>query len=103
MEVRADDKRQEEAIHDVQIKLFDEVFLAKHADIVVDAGNTFSKAVIVDTADKICHEVLSNIMINGNEDQLQKIKYTGAIEALAKITEYKFCTGQFTVVISLIL
>ena len=71
--------RKEEAIHDFAVKFFDEIFLAENGRIAVDARDSFSKAVIVDTAHKVCHEVVSDFKINAGEDELEKIKNTRAI------------------------
>ena len=80
-----DVKGEEKAIHNVEIKLLDKVFLAEHCYVAVYADDGLSKAVIVDTAHKVCQEVVSDILINAGEDELEKIKDTGAIVTPAKI------------------
>ena len=78
-------EREKEAVHDILIKLFDEVFPGEDLDITVDLGNTLSKAVIVNTADKVSQEALSHTDIKNSEDDLEKIKNTGAKEAVTEV------------------
>ena len=70
---------EEEAIHDILVKLFDKRFLAEHWNSVVDAAHSFNKVVIVDTAHKVGHEALSNPRLDTGEDELEEIQDTGAV------------------------
>ena len=46
-------------------------FWEEHNYFTVDAVNSLGKVVIVDTADKICHEIVSDLRINTGEDELK--------------------------------
>ena len=63
-------KGEEEAIHDIPVKLFDKLFLGENGNFFVDATDSLSKAVIVDTANKVCEEALSDLNIDGGKDNL---------------------------------
>ena len=82
------------AIHDVLVKLSDEAPLTKHDNIAINVLYSFGKAVIVDTADKVSQEALSNTDIKHSEDNLEKINNTGAEETLTEIGEKQLFAGQ---------
>ena len=94
MGVGGEVEREKEAVHDILIKLFDEVFPGEDLDITVDLGNTLSKAVIVNTADKVSQEALSHTDIKNSEDDLEKIKNTGAKEAVTEVGKNQLIAGQ---------
>ena len=73
MNIRVELNREEEAIHDVLIKLCDERLLAEDWNVVVNASDSFYKAVIIDTADKIRHKAASNLGINAGKDELKEV------------------------------
>ena len=73
MNIRVELNRKEEAIHDVLIKLCDERLLAEDRNVVVNTSDSFYKAVIIDTADKIRHKAVSNLRINAGKDELKEV------------------------------
>ena len=87
-------EREKEAIHDILIKLFNELFLCEDVNVTVDLANTICKAVIVDTADKVSQEALSHTDIKHSEDNLKEIKNTGAKETVTEIGEKQLFAGQ---------
>ena len=62
-------------------------------DIAVDARNSSNKAIIVDTTHN-AHYGLSGFNINTGEDELEKIKDTGAIVTVAEIFENNITTRK---------
>ena len=76
-----------EAIHNIFVKLFEKISSGKDINITVDARNSSDKAIIVDTAHYVHYGLLSDFNINTGEDELEKIKDTGAIVTVAEIFE----------------
>jgi hypothetical protein len=79
-------------IHNVLFKLFEEISARKDWNITVDARNSCDKAIIVDTTHLAHCGFLSNFNINTGEDELKKIKDTGAIVTVAEIYENNITT-----------
>ena len=63
-------------------------------NITVDARNSSDKAIIVYTTYYAHYGLLSDFNINTGEDELEKIKDTGAIVTVAEIFENNITTRQ---------
>ena len=93
MDNGAEVEREEKAIHDIEIKLFHELLLGEQGNTSIELDNTLSKAVIIDAAYKVSEEVLPDTDIDNSEDDLEKVKNTGAIEAVTEVTEHDLGAG----------
>ena len=91
------------AIHDALVKLSDEAPLAKHDNIAINVLYSFSKAVIVDTADKIRHKVSPDIRIHAGENELEEIEDTGPIVTIAQVLEEDRAAREDEILVTLVL
>ena len=90
-------EREEEAIEDVLVKLFDERLLAKHWNTAVNAAHSFNKVVIINTADKVSHEALPHSGLHAGEDELEEVHNTAAELVGAWILENHIRTYSFQI------
>ena len=54
---------------------------------MVDADDRLDEVVVVDTADEVREEVLSDLTINRSEEELKEVHYAGAKVSPAQVLE----------------
>ena len=91
-----------ETIHNILVKLFDELSAGKDRNITVDARNSSDKAIIVDATHSAYYGLLSDFHINTGEDELEEIKDTGTIVTVAEIFENNITTRKLWFKVALV-
>ena len=59
----------------------------KYGQFLVDADDCLDKVVVVDAADKVRQEVLSDVIVHTGEEELEQVQHTGTEVCPAKVLE----------------
>ena len=59
----------------------------KYGKFLVDADDCLDKVVVVDAADKVRQEVLSDVIVDTGEEELEQVQHTGTEVCPAKVLE----------------
>ena len=67
--------------------LLQQILKPEYGEFLVDANDCLNEVVVVDTTDEVREEVLSDLIINRSEEELEEVHHAGAEVSPAQVLE----------------